>query len=339
MYIERHAEKTVQKLSEMFGAVLVTGSRQVGKTTLLKEILGDINYVTLDDPLLRQNAASHSSTFLKDFPPPVFIDEVQYAPQLFSYIKMILDSSKKKGQFYLTGSQQFEMMKNVGESLAGRVGILKLLPLSLREISKSSFDLPFLPTEEYFAKREMKSTKHTYDEIWQIIHSGSMPETIVNKQYDWQMYWGAYVSTYIQRDVRQLTQVADEGKFTSFMTIIASRTSQLVNLASIARDVGISEPTAERWLSILVTSGIVYLLKPYYNNVTSRMIKTPKLYFLDTGLAAYLTRWNNAEVLKNGAMSGAFFETFVVSEIIKSYYNNGVLELPLFFGVTRTPMR
>ena len=331
MYIKRHAEESLRKLTKMFGAVLVTGPRQVGKTTLLEIITGGINHATLDDPLLRQSAVEQSGTFFKDYPPPVFVDEVQYAPELFPYIKMMLDKSKKKGQFFLTGSQQFEMMKNVSESLAGRVGLLTLLGFSLRERREIAFDTPFLPTDEYFTDRKQTLSEYSYDEIWDIIHGGSMPEYALNDDYDWQMFWGAYVKTYIERDIRKLTQIADEGKFLNFITVAASCMGQLLNMASLARDVGISEPTAERWLSILVTSGIAYLLKPYHNNIVKRMIKTPKLYFLDTGLAAYLTRWNTAEVLKNGAMAGAFFESFIISEIIKSYYNKGVLDLPLYF--------
>jgi predicted AAA+ superfamily ATPase len=315
----------------MFGAVLVTGARQVGKSTLLTEISEVQNSVTLDDPLLKQSAREQAATFFKDNPPPVMVDEIQYAPNLLPYIKMALDKSKQKGQFYLTGSQQFEMMKNVTESLAGRIGILMLLGFSLRERKGVTFTESFLPTDEYFEARKADRCDYSYHEIWNIIHRGCMPEIVLHDDYDWQMFYGAYVRTYLERDIRQLTQVADEEKFMNFLTVAASCTGQLLNLASLARDVGVSEPTASRWMSILVTSGLVYLLKPYSNNITKRTVKTPKLYFLDTGLAAYLTRWNTPEVLKNGAMAGAFFESFVVSEIIKSYYNRGVLDLPLYF--------
>lgn len=331
MYLKRHAEDTVNKLSNMFGAVLVTGPRQVGKTTMLKNIASSIDYVTLDDPILLTSAIEQSTTFFKDNPPPVFIDEIQHAPSLFPQIKMIIDREGKKGLFFLSGSQQFKMMSNVSESLAGRLGLLTLLGLSLRERAEISFDEPFLPTDEYFARRKKDVLSIGYDEVWNIIHRGSMPELCVNPEYDWQMFYGAYVKTYIERDVRELTQVGDVVKFMLFLTAAASCTGQLLNLASLARDVGISPPTAERWLSILVTSNIVYLLKPYSNNIAKRAIKTPKLYFLDTGLAAYLTRWNTPDVLKNGAMAGAFFESFVISEIIKSYYNKGILEAPIYF--------
>ena len=223
------------------------------------------------------------------------------------------------------------MMKGVSESLSGRVGMLTLLGLSLREQYGIQYDAPFLPTYDYFENRKKQLAAISYDDVWKIIHRGSMPELCGNPDFDWQMYYGAYVRTYIERDVQDLSGVGDAVKFTRFMTTVAASTEQLVNLASISRDVGISQPTAERWLSILTASNIVYLLKPYSNNITKRAIKTPKLYFLDTGLAAYLTKWNTAEVLKNGAMAGTFFESFVISEIIKSYYNAGIVDPPLYF--------
>lgn len=331
MYIKRHAEKTVEELSKMFGAVLVAGPRQVGKTTMLEKLTGDINKVTLDDPIIRAGAEEESGTFFKDNPPPVFVDEIQKAPKLFEQIKMILDRDRKKGQFFMCGSQQFKMMKGVSESLAGRIGLVTLLGLSLRENYGVDFDVPFIPTDEYFTERKNNLANISYDDVWNIIHRGSMPELRKNPDFDWQMFYGAYVRTYIDRDVRELSEIGDTVKFTRFMVAAAASTGQLLNLASLARDVGISQPTAERWLSILVASNIVYLLQPYSNNITKRAVKTPKLYFLDTGLAAYLTKWNTPDVLKNGAMAGAFFETFVVSEIIKSYYNRGILELPIYF--------
>lgn len=331
MYVKRHGEKTIQNLAEMFGAILVTGPRQVGKTTMLKKIIESITYITLDDPILLMTAKEQSTTFFKDNPPPIFIDEIQHAPNLFPQIKMYIDKNKKKGQFFLSGSQQFKMMKDVSESLAGRIGLFTLLGLSLREKKGVLCDKPFLPTDEYLFERKTDLTNITYNEAWEEIHRGSMPELWVNRNFDWQIFYGSYVKTYIERDVRDLAQVGDEMKFLQFMTVVASYTGQLLNVSSLARNVGISQPTADRWLSILIASNIIYLLKPYFNNITKRTIKTPKLYFLDTGLAAYLTRWNTPETLKNGAMAGAFFESFIISEIIKSYYNKGILEPPLYF--------
>ena len=327
MYIPRHAESTVEQLSKMFGAVLVAGPRQVGKTTMLKKITKDIHYTTMDDMVMMASAQEESGTFFKDNPPPVFVDEIQKAPELFPQIKMILDRDHKKGQFFMCGSQQFKMMKNVSESLAGRIGLMTLLGFSLRETHRVDFNTPFIPTDDYFSERKKHLASVSYDEVWKAIHRGSMPELCENPDFDWQMFYGAYVRTYIERDVRDLTTV----KFTRFMTAAAATTGQLLNLASLARNVGISGPTADRWMSILVASNLVYLLHPYSTNITKRAIKTPKLYFLDTGLAAYLTKWNTVDVLKNGAMAGAFFESFVVSEIIKSYYNKGILEPPLYF--------
>ncbi len=331
MYINRHAERTVQELARMFGAVLVAGPRQVGKTTMLERLTSGMNYAALDDPILRASAEEESGTFFKDNPPPVFVDEIQKAPALFEQIKLFLDRERKKGQFFLCGSQQFRMMKGVSESLAGRIGLVTLLGFSLRESHGIAFDVPFLPTEEYFSQRRLHTASISYDEVWNTIHRGCMPELHDNPDFNWQMFYGAYVRTYIERDVRELSEIGDTVKFTRFMVAAAASTGQLLNLSSLARDVGVSQPTAERWLSILVASNLVYLLPPYSNNITKRAVKTPKLYFLDTGLAAYLTRWNTPDVLKNGAMAGAFFESFVLSEIVKSYYNRGILELPLYF--------
>ena len=331
MYIKRHAEATVKRLSKMFGAVLVAGPRQVGKTTMLGQMTSGLNYVSLDDPIVLTSAEEESGTFFKDNPPPVFIDEIQKAPSLFVQIKILLDRDRKKGQFFMCGSQQFKMMKGVSESLAGRLGLTTLLGFSLRELYGVSFDLPFIPTDEYLTKRHSHLANISYDDIWKTIHRGSMPELCENSDFDWQMFYGSYVRTYIDRDVRELSEIGDTVKFTKFMIAAAACTGQLLNIASLSRDVGISAPTAERWMSILVASNIVYLLQPYSNNISKRAIKTPKLYFLDTGLAAYLTKWNTPDVLRNGAMAGAFFETFVISEIIKSYYNRGILDLPLYF--------
>ena len=330
-YIKRHAGKTVDKLSKMFGAVLVAGPRQVGKTTMLKRMTKDAGYVTLDDPIMRISAMEESRTFFKDNPTPVFVDEIQKAPKLFEQIKLILDSTREKGQFFMCGSQQFKMMKGVSESLAGRLGLVTLLGLSLREKLEIDFDEPFLPDDSYFERRRKATVDIKYDEIWREIHRGGMPELYTNLDFDWEIYYGSYVRTYIERDIHELSEIGDEIKFIRFMTAAAASTGQLLNVASLSRDIGVSQPTAERWLSILVSSNIVYLLQPYYNNITKRVVKTPKLYFLDMGLAAYLTRWNTAEVLKNGAMAGAFFESFVISEIIKSYYNQGILEPPIYF--------
>src|SRR6056297_158312 len=329
-YITRTIESTIGKIEKMFTSVLITGARQVGKTTMLRHMKSGLDYLSLDDPLLLQMAIDDPGTFFKTATPPVIVDEIQYAPQLLSYIKMIGDEQQKTGQFFLTGSQKFHMMKNVSESLAGRIGIVNLLGLSLREIQNINFNNPFIPDEQYMRERAKSVEKIGYSQIWEIIHKGSMP-AMYAKDMDWQIYYGSYTRTYIERDVRDLTKIGDEQKFIKFMITLAARTSQMLNMTAISNEVGITVPTAERWLSILISSNIVYLLQPYHNNITKRTVKTPKVYFLDTGLAAYLTKWSNREVLETGAMSGAFFETFIIAEILKSHYNAGTITPPLYY--------
>jgi len=328
MYIDRHIEQVVLNRSKDKGAIVVTGARQVGKTTLIERIKPDIQKVSFDDIFIRHRAIDEPAAFFQLNPPPIFIDEVQYVPDIFPYIKILLDKSHHKGDFFLTGSQSFELMNNVTESLAGRGGILELYGLSLREIRSESWNEPFIPSFDYLMKRKEYSQKEnsspfTIGELWKIIHRGSMPELVAQKSINWQDFYSDYIRTYLERDVSKLTQVADERQFINFIRVCAAMTGNLLNLASIARDVGISEPTAKRWLSVLRTSGIIYLLESYSNNAITRAVKTPKIYFMDTGLAAYLTRWLSAETLSQGAMSGHFFETFVVTEIIKSYTNAG----------------
>ena len=330
MYLKRHIEEAVSRRAIAKGAVVVTGARQVGKTTLIESLKPDIPKITFDDLPTKRRAINSPSTFFNLNPPPIFLDEVQYAPEIFHYIKILLDNSGNKGDFFLTGSQSFELMKNVTESLAGRAGILELYGLSLREIKHESWKCPFIPTMEYLSKRKPTSVFVNIPEIWQIIHRGCLPELVINKHLDWADFYADYIKTYIERDVRMLTQVADEESFIKFMTVCAAMSGQLLNLSSLALDIGVSVPTAKRWLSILKTSGIVYLLKPYSNNAINRAVKTPKLHFMDLGLASYLTRWITAENLSVGANNGSFFESFVVSELIKSYTNAG-REVDLYF--------
>ena len=319
MYLRRHAEKTTKKLSKMFGAIMVTGARQVGKTTMLQNITPKIPYITMDDSILCDTAQNLSGTFFKDNPPPVFIDEIQRAPQLFSQIKIHIDKSHKKGLFFLSGSQQFQMMKNVSETLSGRIGLINLLGFSLREIQKVKFDKPFIPSESYLMERSKNHKAIDYEEVWNYLHRGQLPELALNKSFDWQLYYSAYLKTYIERDVYDITKIKDANLFYKFIVSVAARTAQMLNYANIADDVGVDVVTIQSWISILERTGIVYILQPYFNSHLSRAIKTPKIYFRDTGLAAFLTNWNTPEQLRDGAMSGAFFETFVVNEIIKSY--------------------
>jgi len=330
MYLKRHIEEAVLRREKMKGAIVVTGARQVGKTTLIENLKPWIHKVTLDDLPTRRRAIDSPSTFFNISPPPVFVDEVQYAPGIFHYIKILLDSSHNKGDFFLTGSQSFELMKNVTESLAGRAGILELSGLSMREIRGEVWNKPFMPTFRYLKERNTNKTVLRIPEIWNVIHRGNLPELVLNAEFDWAEFYADYIKTYIERDVRMLTQVADENGFYTFMTVCAAMSGQLLNLSSLANDVGISVPTAKRWLSVLKTSGIIYLLKPYGNNVINRAVKAPKLHFLDIGLASYLTRWMTAENLSIGANNGNYFESFVVSEILKSYTNAGK-EVDLYF--------
>jgi predicted AAA+ superfamily ATPase len=314
-------------MGSTFPALIVTGPRQVGKTTLLAKAV-DARYLTFDDPLLRESALLNPSGFLDTNQPPVILDEIQYVPNLLPYLKMRIDSDGGCGLYYLTGSQQFNLMKGVTESLAGRIAVLPMLGLSARELRGLEFFEPFLPSKGFIAK----ATTHPRptENIWSQIYRGSMPRIWADEAIDRDIFYSSYIRTYLERDVRSLTQVGDELAFLNFMRVIAANTAQLLNLDSIGKEVGVSAPTAKRWLSVLVSSGLVFLLQPYHTNQIRTITKTPKLYFLETGLAAYLTRWPNAETLEAGAASGAFFETFVVAEIIKSYYNAGK-EPPIFF--------
>ncbi len=331
-YVKRHAEEALLRLAKMFGAVLVTGPRQAGKTTLLRRMTKEkARYVTLDDPFSLLSAVEESASFFRDFPPPVLVDEVQKAPELFPLIKFRIDQAGGKGLFWLTGSQQFATMKNIGESLAGRLGILTLLGLSMREQTFCETLTPFVPTDAYFDERRKNLPEVDGGRVWQMIHRGGMPELCIRPDLDAQTFYSAWVRSYLSRDVRDLTRVESAVKFLRFMTLTAARTGQLLNLRSAAYDTGISRSTAERWLSVLRATNLVYLLPPYPAGPTTRAVKTPKLFFLDTGLAAYLTRWSTPDALKNGAMAGAFLETFVVSEISKSFLNRGISTPPLCF--------
>jgi hypothetical protein len=274
--------------------------------------------LTLDDTRLLRLATEQPEEFFVQYEPPVFIDEIQYAPSLFPYIKMHIDKTGEKGAFVLSGSQRYEMMSNMTESLAGRINLIDLYGLSLREILGDNFNGEFMPTQEFLKQRKPKSIK--YNEIWDNIWRGFFPE-IVASSTNWSRFYSSYVRTYLDRDVSKLGQVGNLLQFEKFMVAIAARTGQLLNIADIAKDTGISQQTADKWLSILIASNIVFVLKPYYNNVLKRLIKTPKIYFLDTGLACYLVGWDSARTLQNGTMSGVIFETFVISEIIKSWVN------------------
>lgn len=338
MYIKRTSEDVIKNLSKQFKVVLVTGARQVGKSTLLKHCDENRNYVSLDDLSERELAINEPKLFLETHKAPLIIDEIQYAPNLLSYIKLVVDKSDKKGQYWLTGSQQFHLMKNVSESLAGRVGILDLMGLSLAELSQTPNNEPFFPDLEYIEKRRENHKNYSTSDIFKIIYNGSFPA--LNNQDEFQdrnAFYSAYIRTYIERDIRDLSSISNEMKFLNFIRVVAARTGQVLKYSELANAVDISEPTAKTWLSVLVSSNIVYLLEPYYRNITKRMTKMPKIYFLDTGLCSYLTGWSSPEVIEKGAMNGAFFETFVVSEILKSYRHNG--ERPLIYWYRDTQQK
>lgn len=326
-YINRHIEQRITLLSKTWSAILLTGPRQSGKTTMLKNLAEKENtgrkYISLDDLTVRETAKNDPKLFLELYTPPIIIDEIQYAPELFTYIKIYIDAHHNPGDFWLTGSQIFRLMQGVQESLAGRVALLHMSPLSQREITDSP-SRPF--TTDFSAllsdSREIKpvSAVKMYERIW----NGCMPGMLGGDYTDRNIFYSSYLSTYIERDVRELSGTIDALKFSKFITAAAARASQLVNYKAMADDADIDQVTAKSWLNILETLGIVFLLHPYSNNALKRTIKTPKLYFYDTGLICYLTKWSSSEVAMNGAMSGAILENFTVSEIMKSYQNAGL---------------
>lgn len=328
MYKKRTISKILRQTSKHFPVLLITGPRQVGKTTCLRH--GEKSkrrYVTLDDPQARNLAKEDPGLFLQRFSPPVLIDEIQYAPDLLPLIKIAVDSNRRKGDYWLTGSQQFHLMAGVSESLAGRVGVLHLLGFSARELAgDAEAARPFSPRNLRVAKSKPQGLMNLYAQIWR----GSFPAIAIDRKMDRDLFYGSYVQTYLQRDVKVLMNVGNEMVFMKFLRAAAARTGQLLNLADMARDADVAPNTAKKWLSVLQTSGLVFLLEPYFNNHLKRMVKAPKLYFLDTGLAAYLTQWSSPETLEAGAASGAFFETWVITEILKSYWHNGKAA-PLYY--------
>ena len=320
-YIKRAVEDIALHSDHTFKSILITGARQTGKTEMIRKLFPDRKYVLIDDPFVEDQANNNPNMFMMLNRPPVIFDEIQRAPTLFRYIKIACDESKEKGLFCLSGSQPLELMENASESLSGRVGIIELMPLSQREINRDLFRNPFLPTLEYVQQRN--ETAKEPGNLWERIHKGGYPE-LQNPDVDWGMFFSSYVKTYLERDVRKLSAVQNLNDFRRFMVSVAARSGQMVNYNNIANEIGKDQTTVKAWMSILEASGIIFLLEPYTPSSLKRAIKTPKLYFRDTGLAAYLTRWLTPETLANGAMSGAFFETFVISEILKSYSNCGI---------------
>lgn len=329
-YIKRLLEDDIQANSKAFPVLLICGPRQVGKTTILEKIIKekkqDIKYVTLDDPMQRVLAKTDPATFIEKYGTPLIIDEIQYATELLPYIKISVDKKRiedKKnsyGMYYLTGSQMFVMMQNVSESLAGRVGIIDMYGLSNAEITGYT-QKSFIPTYEECKKKE-GNTKLNINELFERILKGSYPEIYQNNEISSEKFYNSYLRTYIERDIRDMISIKDEIKFLTFMSAVAARTGQELNYNDIAKDVDIDIKTAQKWVSILRTSGLVYLLQPYYNNLIKKIIKRPKLYFTDTGFACYLAGYSDAKTLQISAYNGAIFENYVVMEIVKSYVND-----------------
>lgn len=319
MFLHRSLSRHLARFGQKFPVVMVTGARQVGKSTLLRRAYPDITYVSLDDPEIRLLARTEPKLFLARYKPPVIIDEVQYAPELFPLIKAAVDESGLAGQYWLSGSQQFHLMKNVSESLAGRIGILQLAGLSTRELMSDAerepvfdrldkHDSPVLPVADIFER------------IWR----GSYPALHMGRGIEPDEFYPGYVQTYLERDVRDLARVGDERAFMIFMRLAAARTGQLLNVLELANAADVSVTAARAWLSILEASGVVIFLSAFHTNASKRLVKAPKLYFVDTGLAAWLAGWSSPEALERGASAGAYLETYVVGEVIKSYWHAGL---------------
>ncbi len=322
-YIKRDMEKLINELNKEYSCILITGPRQVGKTTMLEHIDSNRNVVTLDDLQERNLAKSDPEMFLKIHKAPLLIDEVQYAPELFIYIKIAIDKGAKPGSFWLTGSQSYKLMRLSQESLAGRIAIFNLTSLSQHEIYGKDDNIPFDVTLDNLSKRSELNTYANPNEIFNRIWKGTMPGLISGKYTNRDIFYSSYLSTYISRDVKEETSIENEIKFIDFIRATAARVGQVLNIHSIASDVEISDDTAKRWLSILEKSEIIYFLHPYSNNLLKRIIKAPKLYFFDTGLVAYLTRYSSPEILESGALNGAILENYIINEIKKSYINSG----------------
>ncbi|MEA5022032.1 hypothetical protein SDC9_17221 [bioreactor metagenome] len=325
-YIKRAMENTFLRLAKEFPALLLTGPRQTGKTTMLQKLAAEEkigrDYVTLDDLTERQMAKNDPKMFLQIHKPPVFIDEVQYAPELFSYIKIHIDRHHRPGDFWLTGSQVFKLMDGVQESLAGRVGLLHMSPMSQAE-SCGADTTPFILDLEQLTQRVRERNPLDTPALYERIFRGGMPALLSGQYTDHRALYSSYISTYLDRDVKEISGTINSLRFMDFITAAAALCGQMLNYKTIADAAGIDQLTAKGWLGILERLGIIFYLHPYANNMLKRMVTKPKLYFYDCGLVAYLTKWSDSATLMNGAMSGAILENFVVSEIIKSYQNYG----------------
>ena len=320
-YINRAIEPLLIKKYQAYKSVAVTGARQVGKTRMTKELFPGVKRINLKNPNLLMTANDDPQGFIESFDRPLFIDEVQECPKLLGSVKDVLDNVSGYGNYLFSGSQKWSLMDGLSDSLSGMVGIIELAGLSLREINGIRFNERFIPTDLYIKNREKELKR--YSNIWNTIHRGFYPELYEHPEKEWEDFYQDYVKTYIERDVYKITKVRDYQTFYKFMISVAARTGQILDYTNIGNDIGISADTVKLWIGILQKTDIVYLLQPYYNSHLNRAIKSPKIYFRDTGLACFLTSWLTPETLKNGAIAGHMFETFVVNEIIKSFINVG----------------
>lgn len=321
-YIHRDLEDKIRELAEDYSCILIVGPRQVGKTTIFKELMEDNRtVVSLDDLEERMLAQTDPAMFLQIHDLPILIDEVQYAPQLFSYIKIAIDNGAPASSFWLTGSQAFRMMELAQETLAGRTAIIHMPSLSQHELYGSGKNIRFTVNLDSLKKRKENGKKADISELYQRIWEGSMPGHRSGRYKDRTVFYSSYIQTYIERDVSELIASVDKLMFMDFIRAAACRCAQMLNIHDIAQDVGVSDDTAKRWLQVLEKSDIIFFLRPYSNNLLKRTVKTPKMYFFDTGLVTYLTKYSTPEILENGAMNGAILENYVVSEIRKTYQN------------------
>ena len=324
-YIKRDIESTILEVSESYSAIIITGPRQVGKTTTLRKLAeSNRTEVSLDDAEARRMAKTDPELFLSIYKPPLLIDEVQYAPELFSRVKIEIDNGAEPGSYWMTGSQPFRLMTLAQESLAGRVAILHMTSLSQREIYGGEKNEPFSVELEKLRERTKGRNKIDVTQQYERIWKGSLPGYISGKYQQRDIFYSSYLQTYIQRDIRDMYKEAEYLQFADFIRAAACRAGQMLNVHDIALDVGVSDETAKRWLGLLEKSGVIFYLRPFSNNLLKRTIKTPKMYFFDTGLVAYLTKYSSPEILMNGAINGAILENYVVSEIMKSYANKGL---------------
>ena len=330
-YYPRTISTRLQYMSAHFPCVLLLGARQVGKSTILEEILPEgMHYVTLDNYVEAEKANQDPIGFLEEHPAPLFIDEVQYAPALMRAIKMKVDASKQNGMYWMTGSQQFHLMQGISESLAGRVGILDLYTFSQREILNAGNNAPIFQPEEP-AKYAEGITPCNIHELYRRIWRGGYPILHKDEGMEPNVYFDSYVRSFLERDVRHLTQVSNLASFMKFLRSAALRTGQQIVYSELARDAEITPNTAKAWLSILETTGIISILHPYSVNSIKRLTKTPKLYFMDTGLCCWLAQWDNPTALMNSAYSGAILETWVYGQLLRSFSHNGKRPQLYFF--------